>query len=107
MTGTGDLYSGITSQSRSRELRKTVNDENVSKKQVLRPYAQVVFDELEKLKADALDLKTFILEGQAEEDVKLELAVRKRTYYNLIKLQSRFNTILKSEPKEFKDETDV
>lgn len=99
------LYSGINSQSFGRALRQRVNEENVTKKQVLRPYAQIVFDEIEKQKAEALDLKTFILNGQTETDVKLELAIRKRTYHNLVNLQNRFNTILRAEPKIVKIES--
>jgi hypothetical protein len=100
------MYSGLTSQSinKSKEMRKTVNTENVQKKAHLRPSAQIVFDEIDKLKEEALDLKSFVLEGQSDDDVKLELAIRKRTYFNLVKLQTRFNTILKSEPKEYLDD---
>jgi len=99
MVKTGDLYSGSTSQTIGKSLRQTVNEDNVAKKHVLRPYAQVVFDELEKLKAEELDIKSIILQDQTVDNIKLELAVRKRTYNKLIKLQSRFNIILKSEPK--------
>ena len=101
------LYSGITSQSSGRELRARVNRENVAKKAQLRPYAQVVFDEIEKQKQAMCDVRSWVIEGMPEEDVKLEGIVRQRNYKYLTDLQARFNTILKSEPKEYKNETDV
>ncbi len=108
MPRTGDLYSGITSTSRSKQLRQTVNRDNIAKKQILKPYAQVVFDEIEKLKTEELlGIMSFVLDEQDDDGVRVELAVRRESYHNLVQLQTRFTTILKSEPKDFKNETEL
>lgn len=106
MSSNVPLYTGITSRSRSAvpSLRTTTNKSNVAKRQLLKPHAQVVFDEIEKLKEEDLDLKTIILEGKTTEDVRFDLAVRKHSYHRLSQLQTRLNTILKAEEKEQYDQ---
>lgn len=93
------LNTGLNSQSLQKTLRRTINRDNLKNKRELKPHAQVIWDLIEKEKETLVDVRSFVLEGKSEDDLKLEIAVRQRNYAYLGKLQKKMLTILKAEPK--------
>lgn len=91
------LYSGISSSSVQPKRRESL-EKKLSQQIVLKPYQQVVFDEIEKIKDQLLDQHRKIAFGLlTPDDVRFDLTVLQARLSDLTTLQNRLNIILKAE----------
>lgn len=105
---TGNLYTGMTSQSfvKERQKRKDKRDTKAGIKADFAPDAHLVFGEIEKLRGEvSAELSNLIHVDTSETDVKSVVIGLRLADQKLVSLASRLNNILRLPVK--KDETDA
>lgn len=94
---TGALYSGLTPPARRELVEKA---EQTTK---LEPKAEMVLDEIARLKAEAMNINHIVLDDSIDNDVKLKKLERMRERYNdLVILESRMQKLLGVKPSRGK-----
>jgi hypothetical protein len=98
------LYTGATS-SRPRTRKEVQNQDKLEKQAKLAPFADLVFEQLEKEKTKASDVSNFLTHtGTDLEELKADLLARKQYVAYLTQLQNTFKVILKAKPTKQKVE---
>ena len=100
------LYTGATS-SRPRTRKEVENQDKLEKQAKLAPFAELVFEQLEKEKTKASDVSTFLTSTDTDlESFKADLLARKQYVTYLTQLQNTFKVILKAKPIKQRVEDD-
>jgi hypothetical protein len=93
MRNDGLLYSGLTAPVRREKLEQTQTESKLDGK------AEMVLDEIAKLKAAAMDISNVVLDESIADDVKLRKLERMRERFNdLAVLERRMQKLLGVKP---------
>lgn len=102
-TNTGDLYTGKTS--RSTKQRQDIRKEALEKRSQLLPYAQIIEEMIEKDKAEIMNIRNVPVEGKTENELSIELQVRKRMYDYMTNFKNRLTNIVSTREREAQNES--
>ena len=91
------LYTGM-SNAVVRNVRRESLEQKLQQKVQLKPYQEVVFAEIDKIKESALKAhRTIVFADKTEEAVRFDLEVLRARLADLSTLQNKLNIILKAE----------
>lgn len=91
---TSSLYSGLTAPVRRQQLEESAAESKPDAR------AEMVLDEIAKLKAEAMDISKIVLDDSVADDQKLRTLERMRERFNdLLTLERRMQKLLGVTPK--------
>ena len=94
---TSSLYTG---QPAGKPKRNTVKEDkkrdSVERGQKVAPYAEVISDLIQKDIEEICNIKSLIVDGKTEDELRIELAVKKRQVAYLTSLENRLTNLVRA-----------